>query len=57
MAKRYEVKAETTELQPNLVLPEENSDGHPLMRRYARIAEIALKIPTSDPEDESENVA
>ena len=57
VAKRYEFKPETTDLQPNLVLPEENSDAHPLMVKYAKIAEVALKTPTPDSEDDSESVA
>jgi hypothetical protein len=57
VAKRHGWKAETTDIQPNLVLPEDNSDAHPLMRKYAKIAEIALKTPTPDSEDDSENVA
>jgi hypothetical protein len=44
-------------LQPNLVLPQENSDDHPLMRRYARISEQALKnTPTDQQNDLSEDV-
>lgn len=41
------------ELQPNLVLPQENSDDHPLMKKYARISEQALKNSRSDPDDGS----
>jgi hypothetical protein len=41
------------ELQPNLVLPQENSDDHPLMKKYAKISEQALKNRESDPEDET----
>ncbi len=29
--------------QPKLVLPQENSDEHPLMKKYAKISEQALK--------------
>lgn len=31
------------ELQPSLLLPQENSDDHPLMKKYAKISEQALK--------------
>ena len=41
------------ELQPNLLLPQENSDDHPLMKKYAKISEQALKNTQSDPDDES----
>jgi hypothetical protein len=45
------------DLQPNLVLPQENSDDHPLMRRYARFSEQALKnTPTDQQNDLSEDV-
>ena len=48
---------QTEDLQPNLVLPQENSDDHPLMRRYARISEQALKnTPTDQQNDLSEDV-
>lgn len=30
-------------LEPKLVLPQENSDDHPLMKKYAKISELALK--------------
>jgi len=43
----------SNELQPNLVLPQENSDDHPLMKKYAKISEQALKNAASDPDDES----
>lgn len=42
------------ELQPTLVLPEENSDDHPLMKKYAKISEQALKnTPPGLEEDDS----
>ncbi len=41
------------DLQPTLVLPLENSDDHPLMKKYAKISEQALKNTPSDPEDET----
>ncbi len=45
------------ELQPNLVLPEENSDDHPLMKKYAKISEQALKnTPPGLEEDDSGNI-
>ncbi len=40
------------ELQPNLVLPEENSDDHPLMKKYAKISEQALKNPPPDVQED-----
>ena len=43
--------APSPELQPSLVLPEENYDDHPLMKRYAKISEQALKNSQSDLED------
>jgi len=43
----------SNELQPNLVLPQENSDDHPLMKKYAKISEQALKNTASDPQDET----
>ena len=42
-----------SELQPNLLLPQENSDDHPLMKKYAKISEQALKNTQSDPQDET----
>ena len=42
-----------TELQSSLVLPLENSDDHPLMKKYANISKQALKNTPSDPEDET----
>ena len=39
-------------LQPKLVLPQENSDEHPLMRKYAKISERALKNSQPDLEDD-----
>jgi len=36
------------ELQPNLLVPQENSDDHPLMKKYAKISEQALKNSQSD---------
>ena len=45
------------ELQPNLVLPQENSDDHPLMKKYAKISEQALKnTPPDQQNDLSEDV-
>jgi hypothetical protein len=44
------------ELQPNLVLPEENYDDHPLMKKYASISEQALKnIKPGLEEDDSDD--
>jgi len=40
------------ELQPNLVLPEENYDDHPLMKKYAKISEQALKNPAPGLEED-----
>ena len=36
------------DLQPTLVLPLENSDDHPLMKKYAKISEQALKNTPPD---------
>lgn len=45
------------ELQPSLVLPLENSDDHPLMKKYAKISEQALKNTPPDQENDlSEDV-
>jgi len=45
------------DLQPSLVLPLENSDDHPLMKKYAKISEQALKNSPPGPEsDLSEDV-
>jgi hypothetical protein len=44
-------------LQPSLVLPEENSDQHPLMKKYAKISEQALKNrPPGLEEDDSDDM-
>ncbi len=40
-------------LQPKLVMPQENSDEHPLMRKYAKISETALKNSPAELEAES----
>ncbi len=40
------------QLQHKLVIPQENSDEHPLMQKYAKISETALK--NYPPELESE---
>lgn len=44
------------ELQPNLLLPEENSDEHPLMKKYAKISEQAMKNSPPDIEDDSNDL-
>jgi hypothetical protein len=50
-AKQLKVVAQPP-VQSKLVLPEENSDDHPLMQKYAKISEVALKNPTSALEDD-----
>lgn len=40
------------DLQPTLVLPLENSDDHPLMKKYAKISEQALKNTPPDLEND-----
>jgi hypothetical protein len=40
-------------LEPKLVLPQENSDEHPLMQKYAKISQAALKNTPTDLEAES----
>lgn len=39
-------------LEPKLVIPQENSDEHPLMQKYAKISELALKNSRADLEDD-----
>ena len=40
------------DLQPTLVLPLENSDDHPLMKKYASISEQAMKNAPPDQEND-----
>lgn len=39
-------------VEPKLVLPQENSDEHPLMQKYAKISELALKNSLPNLEDD-----
>ncbi len=44
-------------VEAKLVLPQENSDEHPLMQKYAKISELALKnSPTNMEDDPGENL-
>lgn len=52
VARKEEIPAQQA-LQPKLVLPEENSDEHPLMRKYAKISQTALKNTPSGVEADS----
>jgi len=53
LRERKSVKSEPGQVQPNLVLPQENSDEHPLLRKYAKISEQALKSSSPGEEDDS----